>query len=103
MQSGLAWIVRCIVSGVLLASMTGTSAVAIMGAGEREQASPSDEYGRQGGVRAGGWQAVIDHDQSDRGTPWTRRQPWLRSPRLATATSAEQYDRALPQPHHREH
>jgi Flp pilus assembly protein TadD len=62
MQSALALIVRCIVLGVLMASMTGAPAMAIMGSGEREQAPPSDEYAQgKAAFEREDWQAVIDH------------------------------------------
>ena len=108
MQSGPAWIVRCIVSGVLLASMTGTPAMAIMGTGEREQEPPSDEYAEgQAAFERQDWQAVIDHmARAIEERPWDDDAHNLMGfayRKLGDYDQAlEQYDRALAlNPHHR--
>ena len=108
MQCGLGSIIRCIVFGVFMALMAGTPAMAIMGAGEREQAPPSDEYAQgKAAFEREDWHAVIDHmTRAIEERPWDDDAHNLMGfayRKLGDYDRAlEQYDRALAlNPHHR--
>jgi tetratricopeptide (TPR) repeat protein len=108
MQSCLALIVRCIVLSALMAAMANTSATAIMGGGEPQQAPPSNEYAQgKAAFEREDWQAVIDHmTRAIEERPWDDDAHNLMGfayRKLGDYDRAlEQYDRALAlNPHHR--
>jgi tetratricopeptide (TPR) repeat protein len=109
MQCGLASIVRCIVLGLLTASIAGAPAVAIMGGGgEREETPPNDEYAQgKAAFEREDWPAVIEHmTRAIAERPWDDDAHNLMGfayRKLGDYDRAlEQYDRALAlNPHHR--